>query len=143
MRFVIASEVPGRLRLRLCAGGIAASEARGIEARQREVAGVGSAEVHTANETLLIRCAPSSRGLVLAAVRNLDVLHLPTAAIPEDQPELSLAVEQNRFAMEAGGWWCRVRSDACCSRFRCAPQSQPSARCGSYARPSAISPPVA
>ena len=102
MRFVMASEIPGRLRLRLFAGGVADSEARGIEACLREVSGVGSAEVHTTNETLLVRCAPSSRELVLAAVRDLDVLRLPTAVIPADRSDLSLAVEQNRFAMEAG-----------------------------------------
>ena len=101
----IASDLPGRIRLRLVAGYLSEGEARGIEARMRGLPGVLSAEAHAANASLLVRWdvqQSSARERILDLVRKLDPLELPVASTPQDQPEIALAEEQNRFCLEVG-----------------------------------------
>ena len=102
MRYTVVREVPGRLRLRLRAGALSQGEARGIEEAVSSVCGVASAEVHTANSSLLVVGAPSMRAEVLSCVAALDVLHLPVAEARPDDIDLSLRLEDERFSLEAG-----------------------------------------
>ena len=105
MIYSIASDIPGRIRLKLAVGYLCAEEARGIEEGIRSVAGVRSVSVHPANASLLVcwdAADGSARAEILSVVRNLDVLNLPVAEVPQEQPDISLAVEENRFRLEVG-----------------------------------------
>ena len=102
MRYTIVREAPGRLRLRLHAGGLSEGEARGVEAVLREVPGVREALAQPSNCSLLVRMSAGARDEVLSRVAALDVLHLPVAQAAPDDVGLSLALEDSRFALEAG-----------------------------------------
>ena len=105
MLYSITSDIPGRIRLKLAVGFLCTEEARGIEEGIRSIAGVRSASVHPANASLLV-CWDAADGLarggILSAVRNMDVLDLPVAEAPQEQPDVALAVEENRFRLEVG-----------------------------------------
>ncbi len=101
MHYTVVRESAGRLRLRLHAGSLDAGEARGIEACLCEVAGVHAAEVHPANQSVLLRLSPAAREEALARVAALDVLHLPVREVPQDDVELPVRLEDERFALEA------------------------------------------
>ncbi|MBP3893204.1 MAG: heavy metal translocating P-type ATPase [Atopobiaceae bacterium] len=111
MDFSIVRESPGRLRLHLRSGGLKASEARGIEGVLRALPGVHAVQAHAANSSLLVCCDPSCRNGVLEQVSALDVLHLPTASVAADDTSTALAVEDERFVLEAGGLiaWTAIR----------------------------------
>lgn len=100
MHYAIASDIPGRLRLRLGSGLLTDAEARGISQALRAVPGVRTAEVHPANGSVIVTGDPIARPAVLACVRGLDVMRLPTA--PETG-ELSLAAEDNDFTLKVAG----------------------------------------
>ena len=102
MRYTVVRESPGRLRLRLGAGTLVAAEARGIEACLCEVPGVRAVEVHPANQSVLLRLAPEAREAALARVAAFDVLHLPVREVPQDDVDLAVRLEDERFALEAG-----------------------------------------
>lgn len=104
MRYTVASDIPGRLRVRLAFGQLSVEEANGVEARLREVDGVVRANVHAANGSVLVcyEADSSGRSAALAVVRDLDVLSLPFAEVPQERPELALDEEQNRFRLELG-----------------------------------------
>lgn len=105
MRYSIVSEIPGRARLRLAAGYLSEGEANGIEASLCTVDGVRSVSVHTANATLLL-CwdarVTSARSEALAEVSNLDLLHLPVAKTSQDDPDVAIVKEDERFQLEVG-----------------------------------------
>lgn len=104
MRYTVASDLPGRLRIRLALECLTVGEARGIEARLREVDGVVHASAHAANGSVLVcyDAAPSVRSNILAVVRELNMLSLPVAEAPRAQPELALVEEESHFRLEVG-----------------------------------------
>ena len=105
MLYSITSDIPGRMRLKLAAGYLCTEEAQGIEKDICSVSGVRSASVHPANASLLVcwdATDGSARSEILSAVRSLDVLSLPVAEAPLEQPDIALAVEENRFHLEVG-----------------------------------------
>ena len=118
MRFVMASEIPGRLRLRLFAGGMADSEARGIEACLREVSGVGSAEVHTANETLLVRCAPPPASWCLRPYATSTCCVCPRRSFLRTGRTFRWLSSRTALPWRRGAWSYGACSGACCFRFR-------------------------
>ena len=104
MLYTIASEIPGRVRLRCGAMLFTENEAHGVELALLETPGISYAEIHPANGSVLLRFAPGSREVALAAVSALDPLALPQAeSLPESEADLALAEEDNRFAMELCG----------------------------------------
>lgn len=114
MRYSITSDIPGRMRLRLAAGYICAEEARGIEEVLRSVGGVRTVAVHPANASLLVcwdAAEKSARAAILAEVRSLDILSLPVADEPPEQPDIVLAKEEDRFRLEVGSLlvWSALR----------------------------------
>ncbi len=105
MFFTIASDIPGRLRLRCGAQVIDDDEARGVSVALLQVDGVRHAEAHPANGSILVTFSPDARQAVLDAMRALDVCALPRLeesdlAIPI---EVQTAMEDNRFHMEVAG----------------------------------------
>lgn len=82
MVFRIVSELPGRLRLRCGARLFTDEEARGVSYALMATGGVRTAEVHAANGSILLTFEPACREGVLAAVRALDPLRLPSVAEP-------------------------------------------------------------
>lgn len=105
MRYSIVSEIPGRARLRLAAGCLSEGEANGIEESLRIVVGVRSVSVHAANASLLLcwdTSVASARAAALAEVSSLDLLHLPVAQTPQDDPDVALVKEDERFQLEVG-----------------------------------------
>lgn len=103
MRYAIVRETPGRMRLRLAAGFLQDEEARGIEKALVSLDGVLSAQVHVANGSLLLLFAPDARDAVLACVAGFDVLHLPRDTPAQEDTDLALRLEDERFATRAGG----------------------------------------
>ena len=105
MRYSIVSEIPGRARLRLAAGYLSEGEANGIEASLRAVVGVRSVSVHAANASLLLcwdASVASARAEALAEIGSLDLLNLPVATMPSDEPDVALVKEDERFQLEVG-----------------------------------------
>ena len=105
MRYTIVSEIPGRMRLKLSAGYLSEGEALGIEASLRAVEGVRSVSVYAANASMLLcwdTCMASARAEALAGVSDLDLLSLPIADVPLDQPDVALVKEEDRFRLEVG-----------------------------------------
>ena len=104
MRYTVASDIPGRLRVRLALESLSVGEARGIESCLRSVDGVTRASVHAANGSVLVcyDAGPSVRTAALAVVQDLDALSLPVAEMPQDQPEMAIVEEENRFRLELG-----------------------------------------
>ena len=96
MRYAIVSDIPGRLRLRCGTSLIDEEEACGIAHVLMDVPGVRSAEVHTANGSILVAGDPAMREQVLAVVDGLDVLHLPRGT---EDGDLSLTKADNDFAL--------------------------------------------
>ncbi|MBP3885706.1 MAG: heavy metal translocating P-type ATPase [Olsenella sp.] len=104
MFFNVVSEISGRMRLRCGALLFDEGEARGVALGLMGIEGVRSAEVHPANGSILIVFDPASREAVLAFVRELDPLDLPSAApgVDEASNAIELAAEKNRFVGEVG-----------------------------------------
>lgn len=102
MEYAIVRQAPGRIRLRLQAGWLSDDEARGIELQLMGVAGVREVQVHPANGSLLALLANDARQELLRRVTALDVLHLPRAEVSADDVDLSLRLEDDRFALGAG-----------------------------------------
>lgn len=104
MRYVIVSDLPGRLRLRCGVGVLDEAEARGVSYALMEVPGVRHAEAHEANGSILVTFDPIERGRVLRAVSGMDVLDLPRVEASADPALLSVEVarENNRFALATG-----------------------------------------
>ena len=105
MRYSIVSEIPGRARLRLAAGYLSEGEANGIEAGLRAVFGVRSVSVHAANASLLLcwdASVASARAEALAEIGSLDLLNLPVATMPSDEPDVAIVKEDERFQLEVG-----------------------------------------
>ena len=104
MRYTVASDTPGRLRLRLSLGFVSECEAYGIESLLCALDGVRDANVHAANASVLVHCdaSPLVRMTGLNAVRDLDVLCLPVADAPAERLEHALAKEDDRFQLEVG-----------------------------------------
>ena len=104
MVFRIVSELPGRLRLRCGARLFTDEEARGVSYALMATGGVRTAEVHAANGSILLTFEPACREGVLAAVRALDPLRLPSVAEPglgTREGALEICLENNRFQVEA------------------------------------------
>lgn len=99
MHYRIVSDIPGRLRLRCGQYLFSDEEARGVAHALMALDGVYSAEVHTANGSILVTGSPAARDAVLATVDNLNTLNLPQKA---DEGELSMAVADNDFALQTG-----------------------------------------
>ena len=93
MHYRIVSDIPGRLRLRCGQYLFSDEEARGVAHALMAIKGVYSAEVHTANGSILVTGSPAARNAVLATVDNLNTLRLPRKA---DEGELSMAIADNR-----------------------------------------------
>ena len=104
MVFDIASELPGRLRLRCGRNLFSDEEARGVAYEIMGLDGVRTAEVHASVGSILITFEPGRRDAVLDAVRGLDPLHLPVAEVGlgEREGALEIALENNRFSVEVG-----------------------------------------
>lgn len=105
MRYSIVSEIPGRTRLRLAVGYLSEGEANGIEASLRAVVGVRSVSVHATNASLLLcwdASVASARAEALTEISSLDLLNLPVAETPQDEPDVALAKEDERFQLEVG-----------------------------------------
>lgn len=103
MVFRIVSELPGRLRLRCGARLFTDEEARGVSYALMATGGVRTAEVHAANGSILLTFEPACREDVLAAVRALDPLRLPSVAEPglgTREGALEICLENNRFQVE-------------------------------------------
>ena len=103
MVFRIVSELPGRLRLRCGARLFTDEEARGVSYVFMATGGVRTAEVHAANGSILLTFEPACREDVLAAVRALDPLRLPSVAEPglgTREGALEICLENNRFQVE-------------------------------------------
>ena len=103
MVFRIVSELPGRLRLRCGARLFTDEEARGVSYALMAADGVRTAEVHAANGSILLTFEPACREVVLAAVRGLDPLRLPSVAEPglgTREGALEICLENNRFQVE-------------------------------------------
>ena len=103
MVFRIVSELPGRLRLRCGARLFTDEEARGVSYALMATGGVRTAEVHAANGSILLTFEPACREGVLAAVRALDPLRLPSVAEPglgTREGALEICLENNRFQVE-------------------------------------------
>ena len=102
MLFEIASELPGRLRLRCGKNLFSDDEARGTSYLLMGIEGVRTAEVHAANGSILVTFEPEARDAVLDAVRGLDVLALPTAEVGlgHAESQLEISLENNRFQVE-------------------------------------------
>lgn len=114
MRYSIVSEIPGRARLRLAAGYLSEGEANGIEASLRTVVGVRSVSVHAANASLLLcwdASVASARAEALAEVSSMNLLDLPVAEVPQDDPDVALIKEDERFQVEVGNLvvWSMLR----------------------------------
>lgn len=106
MLYRIVSDIPGRLRLRCGAFLISDAEGRGVAHALLAVEGVGTAEVHPANGSILVTYEPGdapARAAALAVVARLDVLDLPEAepGVDADSVAIDLAAENNRFARRA------------------------------------------
>ena len=99
MHYRIVSDIPGRLRLRCGQYLFSDEEARGVAHALMAIKGVYSAEVHTANGSILVTGSPAARNAVLATVDNLNTLRLPRKA---DEGELSMAIADNDFALQTG-----------------------------------------
>lgn len=95
MLYRIVHDIPGRLRLRCPGITFSEDEARGIAHALAQVKGVRSACAHPANASILVEFAPDARDAVLAAVRALDVLHLPTW----EGQEHDLELRDNQFRL--------------------------------------------
>ena len=105
MRYSIVSEIPGRTRLRLAVGYLSEGEANGIEASLRAVVGIRSVSVHATNASLLLcwdASVASARAEALTEISSLDLLNLPVAETPQDEPDVALAKEDERFQLEVG-----------------------------------------
>ena len=104
MVFDIASELPGRLRLRCGRNLFDDEEARGVAYELMGLDGVRTAEVHASVGSILITFEPERRDAVLAAVRALDPLDLPRAEVGLGTREgaLEISLENNRFQVEVG-----------------------------------------
>ena len=103
MVFRIVSELPGRLRLRCGARLFTDEEACGVSYALMATSGVRTAEVHVANGSILLTFEPACREDVLAAVRALDPLRLPSVAEPglgTREGALEICLENNRFQVE-------------------------------------------
>ncbi|WP_322155531.1 heavy metal translocating P-type ATPase [Paratractidigestivibacter sp.] len=102
MVFDIASELPGRLRLRCGRNLFDDEEARGVAYELMGLDGVRTAEVHASAGSILVTFEPERRDAVLAAVRALDPLDLPRAEVGLGTREgaLEISLENNRFQVE-------------------------------------------
>ena len=105
MLYDIASDIPGRLSVRVRANLLTADEARGVSVALMRVDGVEFAEAHEASGRILVVHKPGARKRVGKALDELDVLDLPS--LPADSievpHELEVALEDNRFMLEASG----------------------------------------
>ena len=104
MVFDIASELPGRIRLRCGRNLFTEAEARGVAYLLMDLDGVRTAEVHPSAGSVFISFEPPARESVLAAVRGLDPLALPSAEVGLDDAAgaLEISLENNRFQVEVG-----------------------------------------
>ena len=103
MRYTLTSEIPGRIRLRLALRTLTEGEARGLEKLLLGMDGVRVAEAHAQNASVLVRfdsARPCVRSAVLAQLSELDSLSLPVAQAHQDEVEIELAQEENRFRLE-------------------------------------------
>lgn len=102
MRFQTLSDIPGRLRIRCGAGIFDDDEARGVAYALYAIEGVRDAEVHTANGSVLVTFSPEAHDRVLAYLRGVDVLALPTAEVGVDEvsTRVEAAAENNRFVQD-------------------------------------------
>ncbi len=114
MLYRIASDIPGRLSLRVTAGALTPDEARGVSVALLQVSGVTSAVAHHRSGSVVVTMDPSARGRVLATMTSLDVLALPTAreddlAVPQG---LAVSLEKAAFALDVSNlvFWRLART---------------------------------
>ena len=115
MRFIIKSDISGRISLRLRAHAIDEDEARGIAVRLLGLSGVRRASVHEANGAVIVVYKPGvrNRKRILDTIEKLDMLDLPSlpANSIEVPHDLAASIEANRFALQASSlvFWHVVR----------------------------------
>ena len=103
MRYTITNEIAGRIRLRCDLGFIDDGEARGVAYDLMRSGLVRHAEVHPANQSLLVRFDPARREEVLAFIAAFDPLRLPRedeAGLEDFCNAIEMASENNRFQMQ-------------------------------------------